>query len=50
MRREWRLFWLCNLVFWLPFFAMMFSSLHDIRWIQAVLGAYRPGRAMGAST
>ena len=39
VRREWRLFWLCNLVFWLPFVAMMFSSLHDIRWIQAVLGA-----------
>ena len=39
VRREWRLFWLCNLVFWLPFLAMMLSSLHDIRWIQAVLGA-----------
>ena len=26
VRREWRLFWLCNLVFWLPFFAMMLSS------------------------
>lgn len=40
VRREWRLFWLCNLVFWLPFFAMMLSSLHDIRWIQAVLGPH----------
>ena len=40
MRREWRLFWLCNLVFWLPFAAMTLSSLHDIRWIQAVLGAH----------
>lgn len=39
VRREWRLFWLCNLVFWLPFLAMALSSLHDIRWIQAVLGA-----------
>lgn len=39
VRREWRLFGLCNLVFWLPFLAMMLSSLHDIRWIQAVLGA-----------
>jgi uncharacterized membrane protein SpoIIM required for sporulation len=39
LRREWRLFGLCNLVFWLPFLAMMLSSLHDIRWIQAVLGA-----------
>jgi uncharacterized membrane protein SpoIIM required for sporulation len=38
VRKEWRLFWLCNLVFWLPFFAMMFSTMHDIRWVQAVLG------------
>lgn len=39
VRGEWRLFWLCNLVFWLPFLAMMLSGAHDIRWIQAVLGA-----------
>lgn len=39
VRREWRLFWLCNLVFWLPFVAMMVSSVHEISWIQAVLGA-----------
>ena len=38
VRREWRLFWLCNLVFWLPFFVMMISSAHDIRWTQAILG------------
>lgn len=39
VRAESRLFWLCNAVFWLPFFAMMLSAEHDIRWIQAVLGA-----------
>lgn len=39
VRAEWRLFWLCNAVFWLPFFAMMLSADHDIRWVQAVLGA-----------
>ncbi len=39
VRKEWRLFWLCNAVFWLPFFAMMLSAGHDIRWVQAVLGA-----------
>jgi uncharacterized membrane protein SpoIIM required for sporulation len=39
VRREWRLFWLCNLVFWLPFCVMMLSPLTDMRWIQAVLGA-----------
>jgi uncharacterized membrane protein SpoIIM required for sporulation len=39
VRAEWRLFWLCSLVFWLPFLAMMLSPHHDIRWIQAVLGA-----------
>lgn len=38
VRKEWRLFWLCNAVFWLPFFALWFSANHDIRWIQAVLG------------
>ena len=39
VRSEWRLFWLCNLVFWLPMLLMMFSSGHDLRWPQAVLGA-----------
>jgi uncharacterized membrane protein SpoIIM required for sporulation len=39
VRRDWKLFWLCNAVFWLPFFAMMISAHHDIRWVQAVLGA-----------
>ncbi len=39
VRAEWKLFWLCSVVFWLPFFAMMLSAQHDIRWIQAVLGA-----------
>ena len=38
VRREWRLFWLCNIVFWLPFVAMLLSSKHDIQWIQSVLG------------
>ncbi len=39
VRKEWRLFWLCNAVFWVPFFALMLSAGHDVRWIQAVLGA-----------
>lgn len=39
VRREWRLFWLCSVVFWLPFFAMMLSANHDILWVQSVLGA-----------
>ncbi len=39
VRADWRLFWLCSALFWLPFFAMMLSANHDIRWIQAVLGA-----------
>ncbi len=38
VRREWRLFWICSAVFWLPFFAMMLSAHHDIAWAQAVLG------------
>jgi uncharacterized membrane protein SpoIIM required for sporulation len=39
VRAEWRLFWLCSLVFWLPFFALMLAAEYDIRWIQAVLGS-----------
>jgi uncharacterized membrane protein SpoIIM required for sporulation len=39
VRGEWRLFCLCSAVFWLPFLAMLLSANHDIRWIQAVLGA-----------
>lgn len=39
VRREWRLFWLCNLVFWLPFFVVMLSARHDIQWVQSILGA-----------
>lgn len=39
VRREWRLFWLCSAVFWLPFLALMLSPGHDIRWVQAVLGS-----------
>lgn len=39
VRREWRLFWLCSVVFWLPFFAMMISAGHDLSWVQAALGA-----------
>ena len=38
VRGEWRLFGLCSLMFWLPFFGMMISAGHDIRWTQAVLG------------
>lgn len=38
VRREWRLFWLCNLVFWVPFFVMMISAYYDLRWTQAMLG------------
>ncbi len=39
VRADWRLFWLCSALFWLPFFAMLLSAHHDIRWIQATLGA-----------
>ena len=39
VRREWRLFWLCNAVFWIPFLVIMLSVNHDIRWVQGILGA-----------
>jgi uncharacterized membrane protein SpoIIM required for sporulation len=38
VREEWRLFWLCSALFWLPFFGMMASAWHDIDWIRATLG------------
>jgi uncharacterized membrane protein SpoIIM required for sporulation len=39
VRREWRLFWLCNAVFWLPFVAVNLSANWDLQWVQAILGA-----------
>lgn len=38
VRADWKLFWLCSIVFWGPFFAMMLSAHHDISWVQAALG------------
>jgi uncharacterized membrane protein SpoIIM required for sporulation len=38
VRAEWRLFWLCNAMFWVPFFGMMASAWLDIDWIRATLG------------
>lgn len=39
VRKEWKLFWLCNAVFWVPFFAMMISAQYDMQWVQSALGA-----------
>ncbi|MEI7908242.1 MAG: stage II sporulation protein M [Verrucomicrobiota bacterium] len=39
LRREWRLLWLCNAVFWLPFVAVMVSAHFDLQWVQAILGS-----------
>jgi len=38
VRSEWRLFWLCSLMFWLPFFGMMLAIAGNLTWAQAVLG------------
>lgn len=38
VRREWRLFWLCSAVFWLPFFALLIAAKYDLTWIQSILG------------
>ncbi|WP_193210969.1 stage II sporulation protein M [Luteolibacter marinus] len=38
VRKEWRLFWLCSALFWLPFFALLASAWWDIDWIRASLG------------
>jgi uncharacterized membrane protein SpoIIM required for sporulation len=39
VRKDSALFWLCNVVFWLPFFVMMLSAGHDISWVHAALGS-----------
>lgn len=39
VRREWRLFWLCSAVFWIPFFALLISAKYDLTWIQSILGS-----------
>lgn len=38
VRNEWRLFWLCSALFWVPFFALLASAWWDIDWIRAALG------------
>lgn len=38
IRREWKLFVLVSLVFWLPFLAMWWSADKEIEWVQALLG------------
>ncbi|MGJ8694988.1 MAG: stage II sporulation protein M [Verrucomicrobiaceae bacterium] len=38
-RREWKLFVLASLVFWLPFFLMWWSASKEIAWVQSILGA-----------
>ncbi len=39
VRREWRLFWVCSVLFWVPFFVLFSSASNDHVWAQAVLGA-----------
>jgi uncharacterized membrane protein SpoIIM required for sporulation len=38
IRQEWRLFWMINLFFWLPFWAVYASSYYDMRWTASLLG------------
>ncbi|BCX49260.1 conserved hypothetical protein [Haloferula helveola] len=40
VRRDWRLFWLCNAMFWLPFFGMMAMPWINIDWVQSILGPH----------
>jgi len=39
VRKEWRLFWLCSAVFWIPFFLLLWVAHYDLTWIQSILGA-----------
>jgi uncharacterized membrane protein SpoIIM required for sporulation len=38
IRREWRLFWLCSAMFWVPFFGMLLAAYIAPEWVEAVLG------------
>ena len=38
LRREWKLFVVSSLVFWVPFFLMWWSASQEIAWVQAILG------------
>lgn len=38
VRRQWRLFWLCNAVYWLPLIALIFAGKFAPEWITAILG------------
>lgn len=55
VRKEWRLFWLCSAVFWIPFLLLVWAGKHDLTWIQSILGSdgmasleqmYGPGGAV----
>lgn len=38
LRREWKLFVVSSLAFWIPFFLMWWSAHQEIAWVQALLG------------
>jgi len=38
VRRDARLWWISNLLFWLPFILMWVSARYEISWVQALLG------------
>ncbi|MDB4274774.1 hypothetical protein N9846_03245, partial [Akkermansiaceae bacterium] len=38
LRREWKLFVVSSLLFWVPFFLMWWSASQEIAWVQATLG------------
>ena len=38
VRRDWRLFVVSSLIFWVPFFLMWWSAHKDISWVQSILG------------
>lgn len=37
VRSEWRLFWLCSVIFWVPFFALIASAYLNPEWIETIL-------------
>ena len=39
VRKEWRLLWLVNAFFWLPYVGMIVASYYDMRWVESLLSA-----------
>ena len=39
VREEWKLLWLVNAFFWIPYIGIVVASYIDMRWVESLLGA-----------